>query len=218
MASIDSASGQDSVTDVELDAFNQVVSALGKLGQDSRLHVWQTVGHFFHLGDSPHRGVSSGSHEAATNNGTPHLNEDRQFARRPRVQAGTDTNGTSHFTEDRQPSPKQFLLEKKPRTDVDRIACLAYYLTHYRGQTEFKTIDLSSLNTEAAQIKFSNTAQSVDNAAKSGLLVPANKGGKQLSALGEVYVSQLPDYDKARESMKEHRPFRKSRRRKSIDD
>src|SRR5712664_4147279 len=27
--------------------------------------------------------------------------------------------------------PKQFLTEKKPRTDVERVACLAYYLAHY---------------------------------------------------------------------------------------
>jgi len=46
-------------------------------------------------------------------------------------------------------SPKDFLLEKQPRTDVERIACLAYYLTHYRATPHFKTIDLSILNTEA---------------------------------------------------------------------
>lgn len=218
MASTDPASGQDAVTEVELEVFNQVVSALGKLAQDSRLHVWQTVGHFFHLGDSSRRTSSVSNPETVPANGTFHVTEDRQFAQRSRMQTGLDTNGTPHFTEDRQPSPKQFILEKKPRTDVDRIACLAYYLTHYRGQSEFKTIDLSSLNTEAAQVKFSNTAQAVDNAAKAGLLVAASKGGKQLSALGEVYVSQLPDYDKARETMREHRPFRKSRRRKGVDD
>lgn len=189
----DPASSQDA-TDAELEAFNQIVSALGKLGQDSRRHVWQTVGHFFHIGAGPTRGVPTSTPELSPLNETP------------------------HFTEDRQPSPKQFLLEKRPRTDVDRIAVLAYYLTHYRGQSEFKTIDLSSLNTEAAQIKFSNAAQSVDNATKAGLLAQANKGAKQLSALGEVYVSQLPDHDKARESLREHRPYRKSKRRKEADD
>src|SRR5689334_20180124 len=29
-------------------------------------------------------------------------------------------------------SPKEFMAEKAPATDVERVACLAYYLTHYR--------------------------------------------------------------------------------------
>ena len=64
------------------------------------------------------------------------------------------------------PTPKQFMLEKRPQTDIERVACLAYYLTHYRDQLHFKTFDLSKLNTEAAQIKFSNAAQAAANALK----------------------------------------------------
>jgi hypothetical protein len=60
------------------------------------------------------------------------------------------------FSQDLSPTPKQFLLEKEPRTDVERIACLAYYLTHYRDMPHFKTIDLNKLNTEAAQQRLSN--------------------------------------------------------------
>src|SRR5438105_4083846 len=44
------------------------------------------------------------------------------------------------------PTPKAFLLEKRPRTDVERVACLAYYLTHYREMPEFKTNDITKLN------------------------------------------------------------------------
>ncbi|MBK9258067.1 MAG: hypothetical protein IPM42_21700, partial [Saprospiraceae bacterium] len=58
------------------------------------------------------------------------------------------------FSDNRDISVKEFMLEKNPQTDVERIACLAYYLTHYKNQEEFKTLDLSRLNTEAAQIKF----------------------------------------------------------------
>ena len=47
-------------------------------------------------------------------------------------------------------SPKDFLFRKEPNTDVERVACLAYYLTHRRGTNHFKTIDISKLNTEAA--------------------------------------------------------------------
>lgn len=97
------------------------------------------------------------------------------------------------FSQREQMNPKEFLLEKEPRTAVARIACLAFYLTHYRDISHFKTLDLSKLNTEAAQQKFSNPAQTVNDAAKVGLLVPASRGQKQLSSMGEQYVQALPD-------------------------
>jgi hypothetical protein len=116
------------------------------------------------------------------------------------------------FSEDRAISPKQFMLEKQPRTDVEKVACLAYYLTHYRETPFFKTLDVSKLNTEAAQTKFANPTVAVDNAGKQNYLVPASKGNKQLSALGEQFVQALPDRDKARAIMANSRPRRKSRK------
>ena len=77
-------------------------------------------------------------------------------------------------------SPKEFLLQKQPSTDVERVACLAYYLTTYRSMPHFRTVDISKLNTEAAQIKFANAAYTVTNATNAGFLVPAGKGNKQL--------------------------------------
>ncbi len=110
-------------------------------------------------------------------------------------------------------SPKEFLLYKSPATDVERIACLAYYLTHYRAQKFYKTADLSTLNAEAAQIKFSNAATSVDNATKqSHFLIQAGKGTKQLSALGELYVQALPDREAAKQAFEKARPRRKSKK------
>ena len=121
-------------------------------------------------------------------------------------------NQESLFSEDRSISPKQFLLEKQPKTDVERVACLAYYLTHYRGEPHFKTLDISKINTEAAQAKFANAAVAVDNATKRRYLVPASKGTKQLSAQGEQFVLALPDRDRARSIMDNARPKRKTRR------
>jgi hypothetical protein len=112
-------------------------------------------------------------------------------------------------------SPKEFLLEKQPRTDVERVACLAYYLTHYREMPHFKTLDLSKLNTEAAQPKFSNAANSTNNAVKRGYLVPATKGQRQLSAAGERFVQALPDRDAAKAAMTSARPKRSPRRSKT---
>jgi hypothetical protein len=89
---------------------------------------------------------------------------------------------------------------------------LAYYLTHYRDQPHFKTLDISKLNTEAAQIKFSNPALSVNNAAITGYLAQASKGNKQISAAGEVFVAALPDREAAQAAMAKARPKRKSKR------
>lgn len=85
-------------------------------------------------------------------------------------------------------------------------------LTHYRDSPHFKTLDISKLNTEAAQPKFSNAAVAVDNAMKTGYLVAATKGNKQLSAPGEQFVLKLPDRDAAKLAMASARPRRKARK------
>ncbi|MCH8147635.1 MAG: hypothetical protein IH987_06510 [Planctomycetes bacterium] len=95
-------------------------------------------------------------------------------------------------------SPKAFLHEKQPKTDIERVACLAYFLAYYRDTPHFKTLDISKLNTEAAQLKFSNPAHTVANATKGGLVAPAGKGAKQISAIGERFVDALPNRDDAK--------------------
>jgi len=103
-------------------------------------------------------------------------------------------------------------MEKQPKTDVERLACLAYYLTHFRELPHFKTIDLSKLNTEAAQPKFSNPAFSARNAVNYGYLAPATKGQKQLSAAGELFVRNLPDREAAKAAMSAATKRRKNSR------
>lgn len=117
------------------------------------------------------------------------------------------------FSADRTITPKDFLQQKRPETDIDRIACLAYYLAHYRDMPSFKTADLSQLNTEAAQRKFANASFAANNALKAGLLAPATKGARQLSAAGEEYVQALPDRDAARSTMASSR--RRGKRKRS---
>lgn len=110
-------------------------------------------------------------------------------------------------------------MEKAPKTDVERIACLAYYLTHYRSTPHFKTLDISLLNTEAAQPKFSNTAYSANNAVKLGYIVPSSKGQRQLSALGERFVQALPDRNAAKDVLLSlRRKLRAKRKRSSPGD
>ena len=165
------------------DATKDVIDRLAEFDTESRRRVFRRAMGFFELDVGP---VS------------PTLG-------RPRVDPSTSNDPVSrpdsslHFTDRAELPPKEFLFQKQPRTDIERIACLAYYLTHFRDTRHFKTIDLSKLNTEAAQIKFSNTAFAVVNATNAGLLVSAGKGFKQLSAVGERYVDALPDRDAAKE-------------------
>jgi restriction endonuclease Mrr len=126
------------------------------------------------------------------------------------VELGSATS----FSEDRSMSAKDFVMQKQPRTDVERVACLAFYLTHYREVRFFKTLDISKLNTDAAQVKFANAAYAVANAEKAGLLAPAQRGQKQLSAVGEQFVMALPDREAAKAALAN---LRKRRRAKKSD-
>jgi len=91
-------------------------------------------------------------------------------------------------------TPKAFLAAKRPNSDVEQVACLAFYLTHARNQPQFKTLDITKLNTEAAGGPFGNPARSVNNATYgSRFLAPAGGAKKQITALGEQVVTALPD-------------------------
>jgi hypothetical protein len=111
------------------------------------------------------------------------------------------------------PTAKSFLAQKEPKTDAERITCLAYYLTHYKATPRFKTKELQALNVEAAQPKFSNPAVAVMNAAGSKYLSPAGGGDKQITVLGEKLIDALPDREKVKGLRAKRR--RKATRKKS---
>jgi hypothetical protein len=96
-------------------------------------------------------------------------------------------------------SAKAFLKRKHPTTVVQRIACLAYYVTHQRKTPHFKTRDLTDLNTEAASGEIGNPAQAVENATKQNqFLSPVGKGRKQITVVGEDVVDALPNQEKVK--------------------
>jgi hypothetical protein len=161
----------------------EVIAALKALAPDVRDRVLQTAATYFGQGPSGHVARPRDAHDIA----------------QPPIR----------FADDRTPSPKSFLAQKRPQTDVERIACLAHFLAHYRDMAAFKTVDLSALNTEAAQHKFSNPSMAVANAAKMGYVAPATKGHKQLSAAGKRYVEALPDRAAAKDAMSLMRPGRR---------
>jgi hypothetical protein len=171
-------------------ALNLIIKTLSQLDPETRKRVFRSVGMFF----QDETVVSS-------NDVAP--------------QSTVGKSGAPTFSTENIPSPKQFLLNKQPRTDVERIACLAFYLTHYRDLPHFKTLDLAKLNTEAAQPKFSNTAYAATNAAKLGYLASATKTQRQISAAGEQFVSALPDREAAKLAMANARARRTSRRKKT---
>ncbi|MFF3173054.1 hypothetical protein ACFVQ0_10545 [Streptomyces sp. NPDC057900] len=113
------------------------------------------------------------------------------------------------------PTPRAFMSQKKPKSLVERIACLAYYLSFYRDVPHFKTSDLVSLNTEAAAPKFGNPSRDCDNADRqNGYLVTAGKGVKQITPRGEAVVQALPDRDSVSAALREN-PFRARRSREA---
>jgi hypothetical protein len=180
--------GSDHSTELEI--VTSILAQLSRTEPETRERILNTVATFYGVG------IKATQSPSRT---------------QPNAPAPSGSSAVS-FSEDRSISPKQFMFEKQPRTDVEKVACLAYYLTHYRDTPHFKTLDISKLNTEAAQVKFSNATVAVDNASKNNYLVPATKGNKQLSALGEQFVQALPDRERAKAIMASARPRRKARR------
>jgi hypothetical protein len=132
--------------------------------------------------------------------------------------AGHSSHPGVSFSENRDMTAKEFLREKLPQTDVERMTCLAYYLTHYRSIPHFKSLDVSTLNTEAAQPKFSNVGVTLSNAQRAGLIVAVSKGNNQISSAGEVFVQALPDREAAKAAIKNMRikkRFKKGASKKS---
>ena len=126
-----------------------------------------------------------------------------------------EIDGNTTKSSDREVlDPKMFMAMKKPMSDVERITCLAYYLSHYRGIAQYKTRELTDLNTEASQPRFSNPTVAARNAVQQQYLSLAGGGRKQITTRGEAVVNVLPDRDKVKKALDEN-IYRASRRRKS---
>ena len=171
---------------------HKVTQDLLPLDPYSRLRVYRTIGTFFGFEDSYPKVTGNVDSRVPAN-----------ASREPQ------------FSSTVEPTPKEFLFQKRPNTNVERVACLAYYLTRFRNTPHFKNTDINKLNTEAAQIKLSNVSYTVNDAVKTGYLAIVAKGMKQLSAHGEEYVEALPDRNAAKE-VKPRTP-RRSRRKTNMN-
>lgn len=160
----------------------RMIDLLEPLDDAARARVLRTVATYFEISMTAHHYQSPVSHSTA---------------------AAAPSHRDPVFSGHEPISPKDFIKQKDPVTDVERAMCLAYYLAHYRDVPSFKTSDIAKLNTEAAQRKFANAAYTVNNAATTGYFVAAAGGHRQLSSMGEQYVEALPDRQAARSMMKE---------------
>ncbi|MEU3713257.1 hypothetical protein [Streptomyces catenulae] len=111
--------------------------------------------------------------------------------------------------------PRDFISSKKPQSLVERMACLGYYLSHYRDTPHFRIQEIVQLNTEAASQKFGNPSRDFDNADRqNGYLVSAGIGLKQITPRGEAVVEALPDRDAVKQALRNN-PFKSRRSRDS---
>ena len=173
------------------DAISTIIRTMLEFSPETRAWMLSTLGAYFEVDiPAPQRG-------------------------RPTPQSPPVVDRQLHFSQREEISPKDFIFQKQPATDIERVACLAYYLTHFRSVPHFKTADINKLNTEAAQPRFSNASYAVSNATRSGFLVPAIKGAKQVSAIGERFVDTLPDTVAAKELMATARSKARGRRQQT---
>jgi hypothetical protein len=116
-------------------------------------------------------------------------------------QSGTGGNtGSGPQTPIKQLDAKTFMKNKNPKSDTQRVACLAYYLNHARDVQAFKTTDITKLNKDARGPDF-NVTRAIDNASRAtcGYLSAIGKGQKQLTAFGEEIVEALPSQEAIKE-------------------
>lgn len=109
---------------------------------------------------------------------------------------------------------KEFLKQKAPTTDLERLVCLAYYLTHAMNTPSFSTKEITKLNTDAHGMDFSNAAATAMNAVnQSKYLSSASGGRKRITTRGEAVVEAMPDRAKVKEVLAAGRRSGKKRGR-----
>lgn len=162
----------------ELEALSAVLEALGDLEPAEQEFVMQTASGRLGLSTATPRNSGGSDSRGAGNSG-------------PGTGNGLPNGSPSP---DRPQSVKQFLKDKKPDADIQRIAVLGYYLNNYADQDAFNVTDLIKLNTEAGGVKIGNPHRAMDNATRgAGFLTNLPGKKKKVSALGEEIVEALPD-------------------------
>ena len=107
---------------------------------------------------------------------------------------------------------RAFMRQKNPATDIQRIACLAYF--HMKtGQPTFTSKDIQNINTNSGGSKIDFT-RALDNATRKARYISTVQGReKHLTTLGEDVVEALPDQKKVAEVEEAAHRSRRGKRR-----
>lgn len=184
------------------EAFQQVVDVLLPLEKSLRERAHATVGTFF--------GYAASNAERAP---VPAPAPTRPPAAKPAAKPPRPAAAPEPKKEVADvPGLKDFISQKQPDTDVERVACLAYYLARHRHTKLLKTNDITALNAASGHQKFANASSTMNNATASGFLAIVSKGKKKLSPAGLRYVETLPDRAAAKAAMRKERRKQSARK------
>jgi hypothetical protein len=185
--------------DQELAAAKSVYAALLPLNPSGRQFVLKTVGE--RLGGEPLGG------ETLKRSGGGAPTEPRLPAERTGQSSPSSLDGGT---------VKDFLKQKRPKTDVQRIACLAFFLTHHMNQPRFGTKDVRVLNDKAGWTPFANPTVAIANATRQNrFIAAASQGKKRITNVGEDVVNALPDQDAVKSAVASHGKLRKKNKPKA---
>lgn len=93
---------------------------------------------------------------------------------------------------------RAFMRVKRPTTDIQRVACLAFYIVSTTGRAGFSFQEMAQAHTDSGQPKI-NLSRALDNATRKARYLSARgQGEKQLTTLGEDVVSALPDQEQVK--------------------
>jgi len=103
-----------------------------------------------------------------------------------------------------------FIKTKQPKSERERVLCLAYYLTHHKNQPKFKTRELTLLNSQAGEPDLSNGSMIVSNLEKQRLLGQTGRGYKRITNHGDAVVEALPDREAVKVAFSQRRkPYKR---------
>ncbi len=121
-----------------------------------------------------------------------------------KYQASTSAGGPATpppgFDQKPPSDAKEFLRQKKPKTEIQQIVCMAFFQTHVVGKPTFKTRELTDLNTIAGGTEISNPTRAVRDASEKYDLLSRKGADKiRITTFGEDLVNSLPDQESAKQ-------------------
>lgn len=162
------------------DALVAVLKALGPLNEPDRQWVLQSAAARWslQLQGSASGGAAGGGLAGAGNNGAGAADAQAAIAKK---------------------DARAFMRAKRPATDMQRVACLGYFLVHTTNKPGFTSKEIGQANTESGGTSI-NLPRALDNATRTAKYL-ANRGvkEKQLTTLGEDIVDALPDQTAVKE-------------------